>query len=370
MILILWAPIVHNLLHRWSYGTWPLSLFLDPSGSSEYPAEGWLSYIPHALYAISPAIAGLAVVGGLSLCRRRRFLVPTLAGGYLLIHVSIKALGFYGSGGYGRFMVSVAPMIAILAVVGLERLVKPMSAERSGGRGAWLTLSLVWGVAWLAYEVELSAGRLNPLGPVWIRAVPAVVILAMLAAAIFHRRGFGLTIGRGALCLLVLTWLGQWLAIVRPLRLSPKQVLVKETVVWMKAQGTADAPFFSANPWFASFLDLVENPRACKDAALLASMPVGTVFVWDSIYAENQFHGLASSADYEADAHYALLRMFAQREGEEFKLFVFKKVRETPLPKHPKPSYPRSLTSDAEPVRGIYYRRVGGSEARNLQESR
>lgn len=375
MALSLWAPIVHNLLHRWTFGTWPISLFLEPTGSTEYTAAGVLSYVPHALYAVSPVIGGLAIVGGVYFCRRRLWLVPVLAGVFFVIHAAIKARGVYASGGYGRFMVSVAPLIGILAVGGLERLLAHIRTSENNSRAVWLILTTVWAVGWSACEMERRAGGSIALHSTWIwvfRCVSAVLILSMLAAAVTRRSGPCRTLGRGILWLLALTWLVQWAVIVRPLRLDGKQALVKEAVVWMHETGHAEAPFFSANPWFASFLGLVEDPRARKDAVLLASMPVGTVFVWDSIYSRNQFHGLEPPAFYRADEHYVLLKTFVEQARGGLKLFVFQKVRETPLPPHPKASYPRSLTSESEPVRGIYYRRDPGprffEEARNRGE--
>ena len=63
-------------------------------------------------------------------------------------------------------------------------------------------------------------------------------------------------------------------------------------VAWLKARDLDQQPLFTTNPWATYFLDLVELPRAHKGPRLLASMPIGTVFVWDSLYSPSDYHHL------------------------------------------------------------------------------
>ena len=122
--------------------------------------------------------------------RQGRALIPAFAGVYLAAHVAIKASGVYGSGGYGRFMVAVAPFVAILAVAGLNEVVA-RARRQLPCRWQWMAMAAVWAVGLLAFEIEQRAGRIGLHDPrvIWaLRGVAvAAVMLSMLSA--FAARG-------------------------------------------------------------------------------------------------------------------------------------------------------------------------------------
>jgi hypothetical protein len=146
--------------------------------------------------------------------------------------------------------------------------------------------------------------------------------------------------------------------VVRPLRLNEGAVRIQETVDWLRDQHLDNGPIFATNPWFAYFLGLVEHPRAHKDARLLASMPIGTVFIWDSRYSASDFHGLGLQT-FQDDDRYQPLRTFGSEAPRGIALHVFRKIAETPVPREPRQSYPPNLMSTEGPFRGMYYIRPG-----------
>lgn len=378
-LLSLWGPAAHNLVFWLVFDRWPVSILFQPHGSTEYPALGLLGYVPHALIAVPPAMAGLALVGTMAFLRRGRLLIPSLAGLFLLTHVAIKALGVFASGGYGRFMVVVTPFVAILAVVGLNEMAARVRNRRPAGV-QWFAVGVVWLIGLAAFAAEWRAGRIfvRDVRLVWgLCLVVGTVIAVLIAAWATSRRGRGRFATKLAVFALGLTCAIQWAYVVRPLELNRGAAQVRQVVGWLRHEGLCDQPVFATNPWFAYFLELVEHPRAHKDATLLASMPVGTIFIWDSIYSESDFHRLRLDS-FLADGSYQLLRTFpsdgtttgldtstganAAALGCGVKLYVFRKVAETPLPHVSGASYPADLMSAEEPFLGLYYIRASEGE--------
>lgn len=365
--LAAWAPVVHNVLYWRFFGQWPARMFTVPHGSSEYLSTGPLAYIPDALYALTPVVACLAVLGTVVLVRRRMFLVPAIGVVFFLTHLTIKALGVYASGGYGRFMVAVVPFIAIMAAAGLEYVTDRKTAP-SGRRWAWGLLCVALAVGWLACEVERRAGRLPDIETQWLRVGRAslglLFVLAMLLLLLEPRRSAA-PFRMALLFVVAVLSAGQWLSIVRPLRLGADQRRVLEAVAWLRGQGLVQRPLFATDPWFAHFLGLVENPRAYKGPALLASMPVGTIFIWDSIYSGSDFHCMPLES-YLGDRRYRLIKRFGGEntgpaESTGLMLAVFEKQAPTPEPSDPPKPYPALLQDSRTTVRGIYYVREAGT---------
>jgi len=350
----LWAPMVHNILFQLVFEEWPVRVFLEPRGSSQYPPAGWLAYVPNALHAVPPVIAGLALVGGAVLARKE-WLIVAIPALYFAEQVAFKALGLFASGGYARFMVAVAPFIALLAVAGLEG----MTTDRRR-RAAVLTIGLVFLVGWLALEVEHAGRRIawSDERLTWaIRAAGVVFASACLFVA-----GSSLRRRRAALYLalaLGASVLAQWVIVLRSIGLSPSALAAREVVQWLAAENLDDAPFFATDPWFAYWLDLAENPRAHKGPALLASMPVGTVVVLDSAYSQSDFHGLEWRR-VTNDRAYRTLREFGPSRPGVAHFVVLRKEAETPIPPAEDDSYPADLTARRKPLRGVYYVRQRG----------
>jgi hypothetical protein len=350
------APVIHNFVFRLVFEDWPVALLCQPQGSREYPPTGLLGYVPHALGAVPPALAGLAVVGAVALLRRGRVLIPAMAGAYLATHMAIKAVGVYASGGYGRFMVAVAPFVAILIVAGLQEMIQ-QARRRPAPKWGWLVVASVWVVGLLAFEIERSAGRivLQDHRVTWLvrGAAGTAAFLSLLSAIAAGGRSM---LPRLAATVLALTCAIQWAVLVRPMRLREEQRQMQGVVAWLKEQGLEGGPLFTTDPWAAHFLGLVELPGAHKGPRLLASMPIGTVFIWDSAYSPNDFHRLPL-AEFERNPAYELLKSFPACGTRRQEVRVFRKIAATPPPPADEKPYPPNLMSRRPPLSGVYYLR-------------
>ncbi|MBX3395744.1 MAG: hypothetical protein KF841_10290 [Phycisphaerae bacterium] len=383
-VLSLWAPIAHNVLFRVFLGAWPVSIFFQPRGSTEYPPTGWSAFVPDALYAVTPLIAVLAVVGAASSlsslrCRARgtpsdRFaaasdaLVVILPAAFFLVHAVIKATGIYASGGYGRFMVAVSPFVAILAVRGLDTLVGDVNgaAHRDIGstpvaRRHWKLAAFVWLVLFVALEWERAVGRLVPTNvPSWwaVRVILAGVVLLTAAAGFVVGGRWKRGVRSAWVLAMLIPALCQFAVQVRPLTLRAAQIAAASVVHELDRRQLSDRPIFAASGWFAYGLGLVENPRAMKNAVLLASMPTGTILIWDAKYSESDYHGLRLDEVLSSGAYRELKSAGDDPHGQRLAGYhLFEKTHETPIPQYVRPSYPRPMIGEGPSVRGIFYQR-------------
>ncbi|MEK6644599.1 MAG: hypothetical protein AABZ08_11895 [Planctomycetota bacterium] len=349
----LWAPVVHNLLFWIVFEEWPVRMYFQPHGSTEFLSMGPLSYVPHALYAIPPVIFALALVGSRGWFGRDRWILIAIPGLFFLLHAVIKAAGVFASGGYGRFMVAVAPFMGILAARGVDRL-----STVDWRRGYWAMLLGVLLMGWLATEIEIAAARssVGSSTSLWgLRSAAGLVSVWCLVHAGFSahtltRKGVGTA---GVTCSFVLIS-AQFFMIVRPLGLREDQWKCREVADEIRKEGRSKGPLFVIHPWIVYQLGLVEHPRAHKGPRLLASMPVGTVVVWDSKYTPSDFHGIDVATLYMPP--YRIVKQFEDSQtGRGLVIGMSEKTADAPVPILRDMSYPIDLISKSEPISGIFY---------------
>jgi hypothetical protein len=130
-------------------------------------------------------------------------------------------------------------------------------------------------------------------------------------------------------------------------------------VAWLEEAGLSDSPIFAPNPWVTYRMGIIERPRAHKGPALLASMPEGTIVVWDSVYCPSDFHRIPLDL-LEGSPDYKRLRSFDCGASGGVAIRVYRKRSPASVSKVPDASYPVDLAARRRPVRGVYYIRPGG----------
>jgi len=358
------APLLHNVLFRIFLGDWPARMFFVPHGSTEFTPGGPLSYVPQALLAVPPVLAALALIGAPVMLRRGRWLIPVLVAVFFLTHAASRALGLFASGGYARFMATVAPLVAILATAGVGQMADAIRRRRNVSR-LWLVHIGVWLLGLLALEIEVATGRTVLQGVFSILVIRICVAMFLLilamgwaASAAWPNMSPEMRLGLAAAVLemVLLGSLPQCYQVIKPLKLSHEARQVRQVLSWLKTQDLDRAPIFATQPWVAYFEDWVEMPRIHKGPALLASMPVGTIVIWDSIYSPSDFHRLPLQ-EITGSSAYRELRRFHSATGRNMEVVVFRKVAPTPPPAKPDSPYPPNLMDDRQPPTGAYYTR-------------
>ena len=353
-LLSLWAPLAHNLLFFGVFQEWPARIYFQPHGSTEYLPSGPLSYMPAALYAMTPLILGSALAGAFAIFRRDRWIVAAIPFLFLLVHLWIKWQGIFASGGYGRFMVAVAPFIAILATRGLSEIIQSPRGARP-----WICLLVVIVATWYALEHDGFKGPIDVSSVVSLKTARAgiglltlISLLAVLGAKISRLR----PATKLATGIFSLVTLAQWGLTVHPLRLQPEHEQAVVVADWLR-NVAGESPVFTTNAWLVFELGLVENPRAHKDAGLLASMPAGTYVVWDSRYSPSDFHQVTQQALYGPLGCVPLHSFFDKAHPYAIRFEAFRKLSPPMDWKTETGTYPRDLAAERKAIRGVFYAR-------------
>lgn len=103
------------ILHNWPRD-WPLT-------GTIYGAAGLLAYPARLPEIVGPFLLLPFVWGLVSVLRQRA--LPTLSSSFLLLfglHTILRAFGLLGSAGYPRYLITISPAIALLTLVGWNRM--------------------------------------------------------------------------------------------------------------------------------------------------------------------------------------------------------------------------------------------------------
>lgn len=372
MAISLWASALHLGLLTVLLGAKPWVYFATPGGSTDYAPAGPLVYVPQLILAIPPVILAMAIVGGGRLASAGKWLVPAMAGTFILAHVVLRARGMYASGGFARFLVAVAPLVAICAAAGLVNPATDGFAARRR-RGIWLACAMVLAIGVVALRGEARAGRISLND--WRPYIAAIAVALTLAGACLLLAWWPPSRARHRAAVVVAGLLGvtvavQFLALVRPLRVRAFPGTVFSILAWLDHQRLSDRPVFTATPWMAYFQDVAENPRIRKSVRLVASMPVGTIVIWDQTYCPSDYHRLAM-AEFENNPAYRPLSAWHTGRSSPTHtgvattqpypcamgapdFYVFEKISETPIPAADPPAYPPDILPGETPS-GRYY---------------
>jgi hypothetical protein len=298
---LVWAPLLTNV-GAMLFGTQPAILrLLAPRPSLQYGQGGWLTFFSRSMEAWGPGIAILAMAGlGFIALRPRSRLAAATIMVYFLSHTAIRALGFFDSGGYARFLVPISPLVAVAALNGWLHLWSEDARRRRG------TVMLVTGgmiVLWIAMERQLAlyAARLD-LGaelPELHAAKQAIrictatlVVLAGISAAFGSwpkHRLFGASLVPAAVAAMIL--LTDY-RLCRPLARPEAAYIIDDLRPWLADHGLSERKVVSANIWVTYATGDALPPHRASTREQLRKAPVGTLFVWEAQFAPSPDHNL------------------------------------------------------------------------------
>lgn len=90
--------------------------------SNPYGSGPWIYYLPHIFVGVFPFVLLLSLFAVMPIANdpnKRQYFYPYIV--YLSVHVVVYRFGIFSSGGYGFFLMPLAPAFAIMAAIGLER---------------------------------------------------------------------------------------------------------------------------------------------------------------------------------------------------------------------------------------------------------
>jgi hypothetical protein len=334
---IIWAPVLVNGLSFIAGAEPMIKQWFAPEPSTQYGQGSWLTYFASSLHAFGPGVTVLAMTGLTGVVRRRGGgLIVLCMAIFFATHTTIRALGLFASGGYARFLVPIAPLVAIVSLVGWLQLWQGDSPQR---RRAVLVAGASMVLLWLSAERLFMLHKATGMTVIelpsihdakWaVRILTSVVVPLALISAARTRKGQDKLFLRALLptCMAGIIVLTSY-ALCRPLQPPPEAALIAEMRRRLSEKGLGNREVISANIWidYVTGRALPFNRPSVRGQ--LGQAKIGTLFAW-----ERQFAG---SADYNLDL------VEFQRSGS------FGLVLQTgPLPYHNEP-YLRVFEKTAE----------------------
>lgn len=303
--LLLWAPVAHNLLNLACLGHAPIANLLDAKPTAYYGHGTLLTMLERWLAAASPGLIALAAAGAPLTIRRRGGALWIISGAaYLLTHVLIYRFGLFSSGGYARFLVPLAPILAVAAADALSGFIElfraPAGAQAGASagsaavrtplslRGMLIRIALAIAVLWIAAESERSPWLW------WGTRAPLLLVVAAGVLLASRRASRGAAVGLLACpVLLILSSIGQTIAQSTPHVLQEDQLMVREATDWLRANQLHARPILSANAWVYQFLDRAQPPARLTTLQRLDRLPRGGIFLWDVRYCNQPPHHIS-----------------------------------------------------------------------------
>lgn len=300
LLPLLWAPLIVNGMAALLGMSSLLLRLLNPTPTQQYGHGGWLTYFLKSLHAFGPAVAVLALIGLRGFLNSAAAkLVAAIVVIYFLAETIVFRFGLFASGGYSRFLVAIGPLVAILAVNGLNRLLNRDPATwRRATAGAAAAMVLLW----IATErqLQLQHGTFFDL-PETFRAIwsiriatcalvlIAVISLLLSRSAAARRQRIGRTFMPGALALV----LGLTIYVFdRPLPEPPDAKLINSAMARLDAMGLGDVPIVTAHPYVELRAGEEISPHRPQTRQRVARAPIGSLVVWESQLTPREGHNL------------------------------------------------------------------------------
>ncbi|TWT40335.1 hypothetical protein RAS1_40430 [Phycisphaerae bacterium RAS1] len=323
-----WAVLAHNVLSAIFLDDIPLVRYLRPTATDEYGSGTWWTMLTRWGVAAGGATVLLAIAGAPRTWRRSGgMLWITCGAAYFLAHTLFFRFGLFASGGYERFLVPIAPIVAVAAADALSAAwaaICGVTARRSADDGAHamrdvrrglLLVAVGAALFWYATFVQTPASMLWLLRMVTV-AMGAAIFLSLACLALTHAPSRVVRAGGIALCPLLLAGLVVAQPILArgvappyqqcaPLMLGPTELALKEAADWLKSQGLDRRYAITTNIWFDEFLDIRRSPVEISSAERFANLRPGDLIIWDRRYGPSSAH------------HFDLQRLQSRRDFRE-----------------------------------------------------
>lgn len=290
--LLLWAPLLHNLLA--AAVSWPLPARVYVGAlAKSYGAGDAFSFVAHLSTSAGLVIAVLALTG----CRGLlRFRTGWLISGSVFVFVAVQTVlytrGAYGTGGYARFLVSIAPLLGIAAAQGWSMLGPSGPQGRAENVGAVLAaFALVYG----GFEMH------RMLADIWwgkaaawaYRAVALAVGVGGIVSLLKTRRlvppsGFPAAVRVCAVLLIA----GQLIVSAEPLRTGVRHREILDALAFAEPHGLRDRVIHYAGPWVVYATHTFLPPDRLWFAESVARAEPGDLVIWDELYGKDETIGV------------------------------------------------------------------------------
>ena len=332
-VLLGWTPVALALIGWVATGnpTWLLDDMQRIGLGVEVPHKPFWHYFETYVYMVGPVVYALLFVGYLKhflpfdrakeQISEHGFLFFTFTIMFAWSVISAWDVPDFGANpGHWRYMLSIAPLTALYAVMGLNTLFDARNRTLAlSSLGIFALIS----IAFLARDtnglVLIDQARYDHV---------AVTIGVLLLAALFM--GVRMMNGSVLVVLLLAAAVGWTLYAEKPRKLDTEASIVKQAAEWYTQQPEdfRERPLYGNHVLFRYFSDIDINDHN-RDRGLhietLAEAEPGSIVVWDSHYGYSQFGGNVPMEFFEENPDYRFLQQFVAPD-RSFGVLVFEKI--------------------------------------------
>lgn len=288
--LMLWALAAHNIAGYVWLDTMPMARWFKPQRGDAYGHGTPLTFVPRLIEAAGPTVVTLALLGVRRLRERPTGWVLIAAPAvYFLAETVIFMHGAFASGGYARFLVPIAPWLAILAAAGVGPIIGSAARPyqcRSLRRAALILVGLgvLCQIEWY-WRPGVMPEKWQHLARHAHYGGAAAAVLLLWAALRLRVRRSALTPAWASI-FIRLTLFAAAVPVclaLRPLSLEPHQLAARDFAQWIANLQWRDGRLISPNHWVRYWTDLpaAYPPTTDWPGALRRARP-GDLFVWDA----------------------------------------------------------------------------------------
>ncbi len=295
---LLWAPIIVNGVAASLGMSHLISRFLDPTPTAQYGRGGWLTYFVRALHAYGPVVSILAIVGLRGFMRSpAAMLVAASAVIYFIAQTIVYRFGLFASGGYSRFLIGIAPLVAIIGVNGVNQLLsKDRVIWRSTGIAAAASMVLLW--MSMERQLQIQHGADFEMS----ETHQAVFAIRILAAAFSVLGVIVWTRGRRSMHYRFVPWLIPGAMVIvglltcygfhRPLSEPADARLIELALREIESRGLSERRVITAHPFVELLVGGENSPHHDGVRKRIEQAPIGSLIVWESRLSPREDHKL------------------------------------------------------------------------------
>ncbi len=230
--------ILYNIFYHQFMGTWPLAMYFDSKPTELYGSGAWYHFLIRLFHprAVGIPIMLLVTCSIIPIVKNKKLLlIGVWYFSYFLLHTIIYRFGLFASGGFKLFLMPLAPIIAIAAVVGIE----------------WIT---------------------------------SVVLPYLQRKRIVNNRFINEKSAGFAICIICVS---ATLIFVKPYKLDREGIALKKATAWIRQEGLQNNPIVSTHVYTYHFLPLhVPSVTLWEKFPPLDEMSSGTIVIWDVHYSD------------------------------------------------------------------------------------
>lgn len=332
-LLLAWTPVTLALIGWISTGnpTWLLDDMQRIGLGVEVPHKPFWHYFETYVYMVGPVILTLLVLGYwkqfLPIDRAREqisrhgffFFTFTIMFAWAVFS-AWDVPNFGANPGHWRYMLSIAPLTAIYAAMGMNTLFE--SKNRTIGLSL-LGAAALLGVLFLARDTN---GLILIDQPRWDHVGMMIAVLGLAAAF----AGARMLSGPVFVSFLLIGTVAFTVYAEKPRELDNEAKTVRQAAEWYLEQPAEfqQRPLFGNHVLFRYFADIDIND-ANRDRSMqletLAEAPRGSVVIWDSHYGNSQFGGNVPMEFFQDNPSYRILEQFVAVD-QTFGILVFEKL--------------------------------------------